>query len=213
MKGMKNILMIGAHYDDVELGCGGTAAKLAEEGKNVYKLTLTDNATDFKQMNIHVDADASIHESASSCQILGIREITEFKPVPCNHLFYSTELMQRVESVIFDYDIDTVFMHYYDDMNQDHVEASRICKTASRHCRNVLMYHSNGYILMQQLNPLVFVDISPQIDKKLKALACYEGDHNRFNKLFDTVIQRNQIWGYANKVNYAEGFRPVKIML
>ena len=68
MKGMKNILMIGAHYDDVELGCGGTAAKLAEEGKNVYKLTLTDNATDFKQMNIHVDADASIHESASSCQ-------------------------------------------------------------------------------------------------------------------------------------------------
>ena len=102
MKGMKNILMIGAHYDDVELGCGGTAAKLAEEGKNVYKLTLTDNATDFKQMNIHVDADASIHESASSCQILGIREITEFKPVPCNHLFYSTELMQRVESVIFD---------------------------------------------------------------------------------------------------------------
>ena len=66
---------------------------------------------------------------------------------------------------------------------------------------------------MQQLNPLVFVDISPQIDKKLKALACYEGDHNRFNKLFDTVIQRNQIWGYANKVNYAEGFLPVKIML
>ena len=33
------------------------------------------------------------------------------------------------------------------------------------------------------------------------------------NKLFDTVIQRNQIWGYANKVDYAEGFLPVKIML
>ena len=210
---MKNILMIGAHYDDVELGCGGTAAKLAEEGKNVYKLTLTDNATNFKQMGIYVDAKTSVKESDRSCHILGIKEITAFEPVPCNHLFYSTEIMQRVESVIFDYQIDTVFMHYYDDMNQDHVEASRICKTASRHCRNVLMYHSNGYILQQQLNPLVFIDISSQIDKKQSALACYEGDHNRFNKLFDTVIQRNQIWGYANKVAFAEGFLPLKIML
>ena len=31
---MNNILIIGAHYDDTELGCGGTAAKLAAQGKN-----------------------------------------------------------------------------------------------------------------------------------------------------------------------------------
>ena len=45
---MKNILIVGAHYDDSELGVGGTAAKLVGEGKNVYKLTLTNNKTDFK---------------------------------------------------------------------------------------------------------------------------------------------------------------------
>lgn len=210
---MNNILIIGAHYDDTDLGVGGTAAKLAELGKNVYKLTLTDNVTKFENMHINVDYDSSVRQSGRACDALGITEITDFEPIPCCQLYYNTEVMQRVEDIIFKLKIDTVFMHYYDDMNQDHVEASRICKTASRHCRNVLMYHSNGYILQQQLNPLVFVDISEQIDKKLKALACYEGDHNRFNKLFDTVIQRNQIWGYANKVNYAEGFLPLKMML
>lgn len=46
---LKNVLIIGAHYDDAELGAGGTAAKLASEGKTVYKLTLTDNETDFCQ--------------------------------------------------------------------------------------------------------------------------------------------------------------------
>ena len=209
----QNVLIIGAHYDDTELGAGGTAAKFAEEGKNVYKLTLTNNETNFSQMNIHVDAGSSIRQSAKACEVLGIREITDFVPVECNQLRYNTEIMQRVEKVIFELNIDTVFMHYYDDMNQDHVEASRICKTASRHCRNVLMYHSNGYILQQQLNPTVFIDISAQIDKKLKSLACYEGDHNRFNKLFDTVIERNHIWGYANKVDYVEGFLPLKILL
>ena len=33
---MKNILIIGAHYDDAELGVGGTAAKLVHDGYNVY---------------------------------------------------------------------------------------------------------------------------------------------------------------------------------
>ncbi|MBD5356733.1 MAG: GlcNAc-PI de-N-acetylase [Bacteroides sp.] len=210
---MNNILIIGAHYDDAELGCGGTAAKLVSQGKKVYKLTLTNNETNFNQMNIHVDAISSIIQSAKASAILGIREIVEFKPIQCCELFYNTDIMQRVERIIFDLNIDTVFMHYYDDMNQDHVEASRICKTASRHCRNVLMYHSNGYILQQQLNPTTFIDISDFIDKKLSALACYEGDHNRFNKLFETVIERNHIWGYANKVEYAEGFLPLKMLL
>ena len=52
---MKNILIVGAHYDDAELGAGGTAAKLAAEGKNVYKLTLTDNVTRFSPMNMNVE--------------------------------------------------------------------------------------------------------------------------------------------------------------
>ena len=37
MKSFNNILIVGAHFDDSELGAGGTAAKLAAEGKNVYK--------------------------------------------------------------------------------------------------------------------------------------------------------------------------------
>lgn len=50
----KNVLIIGAHYDDAELGVGGTAAKLAIEGKTVYKLTLTDNETDFRQWGLRL---------------------------------------------------------------------------------------------------------------------------------------------------------------
>ena len=60
---MQNILIVGAHYDDAELGCGGTAAKLAAEGKNVYKLTLTNNVTKFSQMNIHVLYETSVKDN------------------------------------------------------------------------------------------------------------------------------------------------------
>ncbi|MCR4828264.1 MAG: PIG-L family deacetylase [Bacteroidales bacterium] len=210
---MNNILIIGAHFDDAELGAGGTAAKLVKMGKKVYKLTLTDNVTDFKNMKITVAYEPSLRQSANACKVLGIEEITDFQPERCCQLFYSTPVMQKVEDIIFKLNIDTVFMHYYDDMNQDHVEASRICKTASRHCKNVLMYQSNGYILEHSFTPTVFFDISEELDQKVASLNCYEGDHNRFNRLFDTVIQRNNMWGYANKVRYAEGFVPLRMII
>ena len=210
---MENILIVGAHFDDTELGVGGTAAKLVEQGKNVFKLTLTDNVTVFKNMKIQVDYDPSVKMSAEACKILGINEITDFVPEKCCQLFYNTEVMQKVEDLIFKLKIDTIFMHHSDDMNQDHVEASRICKTASRHCQNVLMYQSNGYILYESCNPLFFVDISDQIEKKRAALDCYGGDHNRANRLFNTILERNHIWGYGTKCEYAEGFYPLKLML
>ena len=144
---MSNILVIGAHFDDAELGCGGTMAKLAAEGKNVYKLTLTDNVTHFEQRNIHVDMESSLSDSARACAEMKVQEITDFPLIPCNHLTYTTEIMQKIETIIFEKKIDTVFIHYDSDMNQDHIAAAKLSLTASRHCKNVLYYQSNGYTL------------------------------------------------------------------
>ena len=210
---MKNVLVIGAHYDDAELGAGGTMAKLAAEGKNVYKLTLTDNVTKSSHLHINVEYETSVRESALACEVLGVKEITEFEPVECCHLFYDTETMQRVEDVLYKYSIDTVFMHYIDDLNQDHISASKICLTAARHCQNVFFYQSNLYILPRVFTPTVYFDISDYIDKKREALYKYTGDHNRFNSLFETNIERNHVWGYSNKCAYAEGFVAQKLLL
>lgn len=210
---MENILIIGAHYDDTELGAGGTAAKLAAEGKNVYKLTLTDNVTRFSHMNINVEYETSLRQSTLACQVLGIHEISEFQPVECTKLVYSTEMMQRIENVIYQYNIDTVFMHFASDMNQDHIEASKLCLTAARHCANILQYQSNGYILNNPFYPTYFVDISNYIQQKIEALNQYGEEHNRFNRLFQINVERNHVWGFANKVEYAEGFVPIKLLI
>ncbi len=210
---MKNILIIGAHYDDAELGVGGTAAKLASQGLNVYKLTLTDNVTKSSHLHINVDYETSVKESAKACEVLGVKEITDFKPVPCTKLHYNTEMMQAIENVIYQYNIDTVFMHYLDDLNQDHIEASKLCLTAARHCQNIFYYQSNLYLPPHQFNPTFFVDISDYIQLKENALYQYTGDHNRNNALFQTNMERNHIWGYSNKVAYAEGFMVQKYMI
>ena len=72
---MKNILAIGAHFDDVELSAGGTLAILAKEKKKVFKLTLTDNVTKSKNLKLNIDYYTSKQSSSRACKILGIQEI------------------------------------------------------------------------------------------------------------------------------------------
>lgn len=209
---MENILIVGAHFDDAELGVGGTAAKLVSQGKKVYKYTLTDNETQFEQRKINICFSDSKIQSAAAAKTLGIVEIENVNPVPCSTLMYSKQIMQNLERIIYDYNIDTVFIHFDADMNQDHVEANRICLTAARHCRNILEYQSNGYILDKEFYPTYFVNTSDFIEQKKKALACYGSQHDRMSRLFASNIEKNHIWGYANEVEYAEGFRIIKML-
>jgi len=209
---MKNILIVGAHYDDTELGVGGTALKLAEDGMNVYKLTLTNNVTRSSHLHLNIEYETSLQESANAAAILKMHELTEFEPIECTRLFYSTEMMQRIEDIIYKYKIDTVFTHFKDDANQDHIESSKLCRTAARHCDNLFAYQSNFYILDEPFYPTFFVDVSDYIDKKIESLRQYEGQHDRFSRLFESCIERNKIWGYSNKIAYAEGFQVLKML-
>lgn len=209
---MNNILIVGAHFDDSELAAAGSAAKWVNEGKKVYKLTLTDNVTNFSQKNRHVTYDSSIKDSAKACEVLGVIELTEFIPEPCNGLHYTTEVMQKVEALIYKYNIDTIVYHYTDDANQDHIEASKICATAGRRCKNLLMYKSNGYVVASPIKPTFYVDISTTVDLKIKALKQYGGEHNVNGRLFEMCINRDAVYGYSCEVEYAEAFEIVKMV-
>lgn len=208
---MDNILIIGAHYDDTELGAGGSAAKWVEEGKNVYKITLTDTEVFSEDMGLKIRASRAKENSIAAAKILGITEL-EFPMAPYGKLEYSQEIMQKLEHTIKENEIDTCIFHFCDDYQTDHLGAHQICKTASRHCKNIMMFQSNPYILTQPFSPTYFVDITDYIDKKRKALSMYDAEHNRQGNLFETNIRRNQIWGYGNHVPYAEGFMVIKMM-
>ena len=74
--------------------------------------------------------------------------------------------MQYIEKIILNKKIDTIFIHYDNDLNQDHISSSEICKTAARHCKNILMFQSNFYTSSKPFNPTMFVDITKNIEKK-----------------------------------------------
>ena len=214
---MQNILIIGAHYDDAELGAGGSMAKWVKNGKSVYKLTLTDNVTKFEKRNIIVDNESSKKESAKACEILGIKEIIdEVDLAPCTELIFNKKQMQQIESFIIDNNIDTIVTHFLSDIQQDHIHASTISYVAGRYCDNILMYQSNKYVLPKDFYPRYFEDITDTIELKKEALSQYGEGHNRYNSLFDMTLSQNRVDGYKVNMNeketYAESFVILKMV-
>ena len=63
-----DFLAIGAHPDDVELGCGGTIIKLIAEGKTVSVIDLTEG-----ELGTRGTAETRAEEAANAAKILGIR--------------------------------------------------------------------------------------------------------------------------------------------
>ena len=214
---MEKILVIGAHYDDPELGAGGSMSKWVSEGKEVFKLTLTDNVTNFTKRNIIVGSESSKKESASACEILGVTELLDFSISPCTELVFNKKQMQQIEGYIIDNNIDTVVIHNIHDIQQDHVGASTISYVAGRYCDNILMYQSNKYIMPRDYYPRIFVDITDTVELKRKALDCYSGAHDRYKSLFSITINQNRVYGYQinmeEKETYAEAFVPIKYVM
>ena len=209
---MRKILAIGAHFDDVELAVAGTLNLLSNKGAKVFKITLTDNVTKSKDLKLNVKFNSSKKSSSKACKILGVKEIENKMIKKCNYLKYDTDLMQYLEKIIIDNKIDTVFTHYNEDANKDHVACHEIATTAARHCQNIMMFQSNFYIVNKGFLPNFFVDISNNVENKIKSLNCYDSEHNRNNSLFENTIDRNRVWGMSNGVKYAEAFLPIKFL-
>lgn len=203
MEIINNALIIGGHYDDTELGVGGTAARLVAEGKNVYKITLSSCSV----IDLGIDGNRTKECSAEACKILGVKELN-FDGQDYGNVVFGQKVMQDIERIIKKYDIDTVFFHHSEDFQSDHLASHKISKIASRHCNNLFMFQSNPYIT--HYAPDFFIDISDYVEKKRQSLGCYDPEQNIQGRLFDVVIQRNEVWGYGNKVKYAEGFEIVK---
>jgi LmbE family N-acetylglucosaminyl deacetylase len=72
-----NILLVSAHPDDMEIGMGGTAAKLAAEGNSLTSIVLTDGRRSPTPFRVDPDSLAEMRqeEARRAGEVLGIREV------------------------------------------------------------------------------------------------------------------------------------------
>lgn len=109
----KRILALGAHSDDIEIGCGGTILRLAAERSTLDVLWVVFAATPERAEEARASAGAFL-EGISSTKVV-VRDHRDA------FLAYSGSAMKdEFESLKREFSPDLIFTHYRDDRHQDH---------------------------------------------------------------------------------------------
>ena len=207
---MVNILAIGGHYDDIELGCSGSLCRWKSEGHSVYSMVVTTSDYQAYDGTVIRSKEQAATEGKRAAQILQIHQL------PClnyqaKQVQYNEQLIEDLNCDIDTYNIDTILTHWQHDIHQDHSAISLATLTAGRHCPRILMYRSNWYPTLYPFNGNFFVDISSFMDIKLESIAAHTSELERRGRAWtDFILHQDHNNGLVIGVQYAEAFSVVK---
>lgn len=185
-RGQRRVLAIGAHPDDVEIGCGGTLAWHGAEGDRLDILTLSRGAAGG---DVHVRTA----EAQRAADILGAT--LQFGNLPDTRIddgFATIELIREAVEAIRP---THVYTHCAEDTHQDHRAVHAASLVAARGVANLYCYEASSSTAAFQPNH--FIDIADHLDCKLAAAAAYRSQRLRVAALREDVLRARAVfWGH-----------------
>ena len=202
-----NILAIGAHPDDIEIGCAGTLMKYKERGAEVYIMVVSDGS-------FGGDPEQRRREQDTSAKVMKVDKIFWGGYKDTSLSYDLQELIGSIEAIIKKIKPAFIFANYPKDTHQDHRALADAITSAARNARNVLFYEVPTSI---DFSPTVFVDISGHMEEKLKALSAHESQMDKTNieglSILEIAKSAAHFRGTQGRVKFAEGFHPLRLFI
>ena len=210
----KNVLAVGAHADDVEIGCGGTVALHAGNGDEVIILIMAESSYTYYDGRVLRSKEEGGIEEESAAKVLGAKKLInlgfETKNVP-----YSQESVEAVNEIIDKYEIEIIYTHWYHDTHQDHRRTTQAVLSAGRYVKNILMYEpeypaGRSY---SGFHNQYYVDITSTFEIKMEALKQHKSQIKKYgNDFLEAVEARARHRGYEIGNKYAECFEVLRLL-
>lgn len=180
------ILVVVAHPDDEILGFGATGAKLVKEGWKVRPVILCGNV-DVRHKR---PSDIELNQDMFAAnKVVGFENpvLGNFPNIRMNNVDH-LDIVQFIEKQILDFKPKRIFTHHPADLNDDHCQIAKACMAASRYYQrrdDIPALQSLSFMEIQSatdwsfeasgdsFKPNHFVEVTEEIELKLKALACY----------------------------------------
>lgn len=205
-----NILAVGAHFDDIELGCGATLKKMADQGHTIYYYVgTTSGFASAKTYEIVRSNSMAENEGRIAASMVGaIIECGDFSTFD---LDFAHELNTVITQIIEKYEIDWVFTHRGSDPHHDHWGLSMAVYHGAKHVKRVLAYQSSWYDSSIVFQPNFFVDISDYWEFKKRLLQCFVSEYSRVGDKWNRFCEStSSLYGLKNNCQYAEGFECIR---
>ena len=189
---MSTVMVIAAHPDDEVLGCGGAIAKHIHNGDEVHVLILAEGVTSRDEMRDREgrqDDLLKLKEMAYEAhKILGSSSI-KLMDFPDNRMD-SVDFLDVVKVIENEINVrkpKIVYTHHSGDLNIDHQIAHKAVLTACRpepgvSVKKIYCFEVPSSTEWQtpmskdSFMPNTFIDITDNLEKKLKALEFYKSE-------------------------------------
>jgi LmbE family N-acetylglucosaminyl deacetylase len=202
------VLALGAHPDDIEIGMGGTVAKLVGMGYDVKLVVAT--LPNFVKTDTKEERKK---ESTMSAKVMGCKT-PEFLDLGPEEITFNRKFVTQINEIVRNCEPDAIFTQWIGDTHQDHLALTKAVIAAARDSNNVFMYETTipGGISETAFRPQLYVDVTETLDSKRNALDCFDSQKIRCGHLWvDAIVGRCSYRGYQMNTKYAEAFEVIRV--
>ena len=209
----QKILFVSAHFGDLELGCGGTLAKLNKKNK-VYIVNICNSEFHDNNKKIIRDKKTAYLEGLKALKILGIKKnnIHNLDINTFEILKNEKKISKKLIEYNLKYNFDIVFTHWEKDVHPDHFNTYRICKSVFKRTKSIIQFTSNYYT--EEFKPNIFINISKEYKFKKKAIEAHKSEmirtKNKWKKYF---LNKNSLDAIRYNIKFVETFYSNRIFL
>ena len=200
-----SILAIGAHPDDIELGCGGTLAKLARAGARVQAVIFSKG-----RRGALTDQDRA-NETREALGTLGIHDVVihDFKDTRLSGSL--SKMIEVIDGHIRSVNPTRVYTMFQHDRHQDHRAVYEASAIACRSVPQLLGYETPSSD--PNFMPTVFEAIGDDLESKVSALKCHASQGDRLYMQEANIRAAAHFRGAQIRLGPSEGFIPYKLVL
>ncbi len=204
---LKKILVLAPHTDDGEFGCGGSIAKLIENGSEIYYAAFS-----LAEESVPPPFPKNILETEvkAATKVLGIKpdHLLLYKYQVRHFATYRQNILEDLVQLSQNLKPDLVFMPSLNDLHQDHstisMEGLRAFKKTSVLAYempwNNINFATQSFIKLSELH----------ISKKIKALDCYDSQKSKDYVSEEFIRSLARTRGTQIGVRYAEVFEVIR---
>ncbi len=212
---MVDAVCVGAHPDDVEIGMGGTVARMVRQKMSVALVDLSDG-----EPTPHGTVETRMAEAARAAEILGVTERRTLGQ-PNRYLMDTVQAREELAEVLRDLRPTLLFVPYPLDAHPDHVAAHEIATAARFYAKftrtdmagephyPARVYQYMAVHMRIVARPAFVADISDELGVKLEALAAYGSQftaHPGNRGIIPMIEQTARAWGRMIGTDAGEPF-------
>ncbi len=212
----ESVFVICAHSDDQILGPGGTLAKYAKEGKEIFTIIFSYGETSHIWLKKKVSVEIRVKEAQNADKVIGGHGVVFFGLTEGKILeeVKDKKIKTKIKKLIKEKKPIKIFTHSIDDPHEDHRAVYRVISEIANeiHYKGSLLCFDVWNIVdfKKREKPKLYVDITPTFKTKLRALSCFKSQRFVMLLPYINVYIKAFINGLKNDCKHAEKFYKIK---